>query len=374
MFRHLWRPAVAAGVTALALTLVHPASVRVDARATLQVIASGLFNPRGLNFGPDGALYVAEAGSGGTGPCIVGSDGLTKCYGATGAVTKIVLNSPSAATRVVTGLPSIAPAGGAFATGAHDVDFQGLGNGYVTIGFGADPAKRLDPAFASVGDKFGRLVRFKPNGKWSFEEDLAGFEDLANPDKVEPPDSNPYGVLALPGRQVYTDAGGNSLNAVAANGSISNLAVFPRGAAPFPPYQAVPTSVALGPDGDFYVGQLTGGPFPAGAASVYKVPSGGGTPAVFATGFNKIIDVAFGPDGLLYVLEIKADPGGPPAAPGAPGALIRVNADGSKTMIVAPGEGLFTPGGMAFGSDGSIYVTNRSIDAGGAGTVVKIVP
>ena len=43
-------------------------------------------------------------------------------------------------------------------------------------------------------------------------------------------------------------------------------------------------------------------------------------------------------------------------------------------MIVAPGEGLFTPGGMAFGSDGSIYVTNRSIDAGGAGTVVKIVP
>ena len=95
MFRHLWRPAVAAGVTALALTLVHPASVRVDARATLQVIASGLFNPRGLDFGPDGAqLYVAEAGSGGTGPCIVGSDGLTKCYGATGAVTRSCSTAP----------------------------------------------------------------------------------------------------------------------------------------------------------------------------------------------------------------------------------------------------------------------------------------
>src|SRR5215208_1929621 len=35
----------------------------------LRVVASGLDNPRGIAFGQDGALYVAEAGAGGAGPC-----------------------------------------------------------------------------------------------------------------------------------------------------------------------------------------------------------------------------------------------------------------------------------------------------------------
>ena len=34
------------------------------------VVASNLDNPRQLTFSPNGALYVAEAGRGGDGPCI----------------------------------------------------------------------------------------------------------------------------------------------------------------------------------------------------------------------------------------------------------------------------------------------------------------
>ena len=206
---------------------------------------------------------------------------------------------------------------------------------------------------------------FQPNGKWSFEEDLAEFEDaLDNPDG-NAADSNPYGLLALPGRQVFTDAGGNSLNAVAANGSISNLAIFPNRTLPAgPTFQAVPTCVAEGPDGSLYVGQLTGGPFLAGQATVFRVPAGGGTPEVFATGFTKIIDIAFGPDGSLYVLADQLERVPAAGAAGSsrpPGRSAHSGSpDGAtKTTIVGPADsGLTAPGGIAIARDGSIYVTN----------------
>ena len=361
MLRQAWRPAA---VAAIAVTLILPAAARLQGRATLVTVAEKLVNPRGLNFGPEGALYVAEAGSGGP-DCVTP----TVCYGTTGAVARITdLDGSPTLTRLLTGLPSIARANGT--TGPHDVDFQGRGNGYVTIGLGTDPADRSD--FVGIGANLGRLVRFQPNGKYAFEENLADFEADVDPDGAGP-DSNPYGLLALPGRQVYADAGGNALNAVAANGSISNLAVFPDGTTPGGlTFQAVPTSVALSADGDFYVGQLTGVPFPGGLASVYRVPAAGGTPTVFATGFTKIIDVAFAPDGWLYVLQLSATPGPPP--PAGTGSLIRVSPDGSmKETVVAADAGLVAPGGIAIAADGSIYVTNRSTSPT-AGSVVRVIP
>jgi hypothetical protein len=377
----LWRVPVALVVAALAITSLRPAQTGLQAQGGLELVVSGLVNPRGLTFAPDGALYVAEAGSGGGGPCFLSGNGQTVCFGPTGAITKITLGGTATKTRVISGLPSVAPSNATGATGPHDVQFQGPGNGFVTIGLGGDPVNRTAqgpfPDFASVGSEFGRLVRFKTNGKWAVNADLAGFEAIANPDGNFP-DSNPYGLLALPvaGRLVYTDAGGNTLNAIAENGSISNLAVFPNRTVPFGApgatviMQAVPTSVAVGPDGAFYVGQLTGFPFPLDGANVYRVPAAGGAPVVFASGFTKIIDLDFGPDGSLYVLQVSAVGGAPPQ--GGTGSLIRVATNGTKTTVVPPGAGLVAPGGIAISNDGSIYITNFSVQPGGIGTVVKI--
>src|SRR5688572_3914736 len=55
--------------------------------ADLTVVMSGLDNPRGLAFGPEGALYVAEAGRGGDGPSIELRPGVSASYGPTGAVS-----------------------------------------------------------------------------------------------------------------------------------------------------------------------------------------------------------------------------------------------------------------------------------------------
>ena len=54
----------------------------------------------------------------------------------------------------------------------------------------------------------------------------------------------------------------------------------------------MPTSVVKGPDGAYYVGQLTGFPFPPGGANVWRVKPGH-DPEVFKGGFTNIIDIAF---------------------------------------------------------------------------------
>jgi hypothetical protein len=370
------RRLLSAVIACTAVAIVTPISTRLQALPTFQLVASGLDNPRGLAFGPEGGLYIAEAGRGGAGPCITGAEG-PACYGPTGAITRVVPAVPASQIRLISGLPSLAPPpaaanAGQRALGPVDVDFQGRGNGWVTIGLGNNPAQRqnLGPA----GENFGRLLRFQPNGKYEYAEDLSGFEALANPDGGAI-DSNPYGILAAAGRRIVADAGANAINAVAANGAITNLAVFPNRSVPHPflpgamvPMQAVPTTVVTGPDGALYVGQLTGFPFPVGGARVYRVPANGGTPTIYASGFTNIIDIAFGADGSLYVLEIFANGmlSGDPA-----GALIRVTPDGTRTTIAS--AGLITPGGLAIGDDGGLYVTTFATTPGG-GQVVRITP
>jgi hypothetical protein len=374
-----YRPLLAA-IAALALLSactspdvgVLDASIEATAtHAAPEVVASGLANPRGVTVTPNGAVLVAEAGTGGDGACFIGPEGEV-CLGFTGAVTRV---DRSGQSRVIEGLPSLA-ADGMFATGPHGVAVLGNGNLYLTTGLGADPADR-ETYFAGSG--LGKLWRGnQARGTVSAVADLADYERIENPDG-DHVDSNPYGLIAEPGGQVVVDAGGNSLLRVHASGRIETLAVFPADRfAPAPPflplppgtmipYESVPTSVAKGPDGAYYVGELTGFPFPVGEANVYRVVPGQ-APTVFATGFTTIIDVAFGPDGALYVLEFATHG---LLSQDLTGALHRVK-DGVTTTVLGPDDGLVAPGGIAFGKRGELYVTNLSVFPNG--TLLLLTP
>jgi hypothetical protein len=70
--------------------------------------------------------------------------------------------------------------------------------------------------------------------------------------------------------------------------------------------------------------ELTGVPFPPGAANVYRVDAMTGVRTVAHTGFTNIVDLASGPDGDLLVLQISANGLASPMGP-VPGALIKVD-------------------------------------------------
>ena len=165
------------------------------------------------------------------------------------------------------------------------------------------------------------------------------------------------------------DAGGNDLLHIDPKGEISTLAVFPPRLVTAPPFlglppgtqvpmQSVPTSVAHGPDGALYVGELTGFPFPLGAARIYRLVSGE-EPQVYAEGFTNIIDLVFEDDGSLLVLEHARNS---ILSPDKTGTLIRLKPDGSRTTLAS--TGLIRPTAVVVGFD-ALYISNCGDCAGG---------
>lgn len=329
------------------------------------VLMQGLDSPRGLAWGPEGGLYVTEAGNTTmTGPCAPVQRG-QNCYSGTGAITRYWRGKQQ---RIASGLPShFNPTIGDI-SGPQHLSFQGRGNLKVTIGFGGAPSARA--ALGELGKTFGVLLDVTPNGGWRVVADVATFEGENNP-AGGPLDSNPYGLLAEAGQTFITDAGGNTLLRVGNHGEVSLVAVFPSSAVPAGPFNppfarsdAVPTSVTRGPDGALYVSVLTGAPFLPGAASVYRVVPGH-PPQIHATGFTQITDVAWGHDGSMYVLQYASAP-----FFGGPGSVIKVAPDGARTTVAT---GLQHPAGLLIGWHGDFFVSNNS-DMAGIGEVLHFMP
>ncbi|MGD8427326.1 MAG: ScyD/ScyE family protein, partial [Balneolaceae bacterium] len=146
------------------------------------------------------------------------------------------------------------------------------------------------------------------------------------------------------------------------------------------PAQAVPTSIAKDSDGYYYVGELKGFPAPTGASNIWKVSPGasgvvcGSSPdcvKAFDGGFTSIIDLAFGPDGYLYVAELDEQSwfaveelGG-----GVGGTINKCDLETGTCTEVATGIPILTA--ITFDKDGALWATKNALIPGSA-EVIKI--
>ncbi len=266
--------------------------------------------------------------------------------------------------------------------GATDVAPIGRGNMFVITsgGFGGD----------------GRLYRVA-RGSVREIADLGEFEATVNPDGAEI-NPNPFDVAVLNGgHALVTDAGGNSLLIVDQRGNIDWVATLPVelvstanikslldcpgsgapqcGLPAMFPAQGVATSIAIGPDGAYYVGELKGFPAPTGESRVWRIEPGarheqcGSSAAcsVALDGFTSIIDLAFGPDGTLYVVELDENSWFALELP--PGKAVggSVNAcnvgTGSCTQLAT---GLFMSTAVAVDKKGKLSVVTNGLIPGAA--------
>jgi sugar lactone lactonase YvrE len=328
--------------------------VPAEAATGVTPVVPGLDGPRGLDVGKDGRIVVAEAdGSVSVAKKVDGRFTARKVGQVpAGFVTPAVAFGPRGRIYVLT-------PGGAPGTGAATLYRLKGGTTHVVADIGAYQLTDPDPF------------------------------NLADP----PGESNPFGVTVLPDRSVLvSDAAANDLLRVfPASGRVVTVArlkprvvavpdalpdVDPETNEPLPPAgtqlpaEDVATSVTVGADGYYYVGELRGFPATPGTSSVWRIAPGSvnalcdhehpdtGSCRLYQDGFTSIVDLGAGPDGSIYVVELVQQSWlqwelglvDPPI-----GGLFRIRPDHSVEELAA-GQ-LTLPGGVDVSNDGTIYVT-----------------
>jgi hypothetical protein len=228
--------------------------------------------------------------------------------------------------------------------------------------------------------------------------DLDAYEHATNPDQIWntlPPESNPFNVASMGGGKVLVaDAAANDILVVDERGNIDWVAVLTpqlASTAPFKaligcpnpapecslppqiPAQPVATSIAIGPDGAYYAGELTGFPSPPGISRIWRIEPGarhavcpGPECTQVVGGLTSIMDLAFGPDGTLYVAELDADgwlavevlSGGGPLAPVAGGTVKACDVGTGACSVVA--SGLSLSAAVTVDKRGTVWVAENS--------------
>lgn len=358
--------AVAASIT--------PPVINAQLSSNAKVVASGLEAPRGLAFGPGGELYVAEAGTGGSNPGGNCEQVPPPVGPYTGGLTARVskFDRHWNRTTVVSGLPSTVDAMGHL-SGAAALVFMN-DSLYVLIAGGG--CSHGNPTLPD-----GVVAANPANGNWHYVADLSSFM-AANPvqyrnvDDFEP-DGSQYSMISVDRDLYVVEANsGQLLKVDPMSGKITRQIDVSQSQG-----HIVPTSVAYR-EGKFLLGNLNVFPIEQHTSKVMLLsrsnvdessPAPGlnvaGPYRIVASkaGFATITGLAFGPDGLLYVLQMT--PGTPSEYPQPGyGKVTRINATGTLQDVVT---GLSVPTGLIFGANGKLYISNFGAAPAGAGQIVE---